>query len=156
VAVIEDPPNVAAPAPAQGGGVPGSVGPGTGTGSSPFGTVRITPPPEPQPATEKPAPKPKPIQRITVGGVVQQGKLISGPSPIYPALAKQARVSGVVRLQAVIARNGSIMDLHAVTGNPLLIPAALAAVRLWVFQPTYLNGEPVEVATDIEVKFLLQ
>ncbi len=155
VAVIEDPPDFASPASSQGEGVPGSIGPATGTGGSPFGT-HISPPPEPQPASYKQEPKPKPIPRITVGGVVQQGKLISGPSPVYPTLAKQARISGVVRLQAVIARNGNIMDLHAVSGHPLLIPAAVAAVRQWIFQPTYLNGEPVEVATDIEVKFMLQ
>jgi len=56
----------------------------------------------------------------------------------------------------VISREGTILDLHAVSGHPLLIPAALAAVKQWIFRPTSLNGEPVEVATEIEVNFTLR
>src|SRR6202042_3362545 len=81
---------------------------------------------------------------------------ISGPRPLYPPLAKAARVSGQVHLKAVIARDGTILDLRVIGGHPLLIPAALAAVKQWVFQPTYLNGDPVEVATEIIVDFTLQ
>ncbi|MGA2131948.1 MAG: energy transducer TonB [Bryobacteraceae bacterium] len=98
----------------------------------------------------------KSVKRITVGGLVQAAKLISGPGPAYPALARQARISGVVRLEALISREGTIINLRAVSGHPLLIPAALAAVERWVFRPTYLNGEPVEVATQIDVNFVLQ
>jgi protein TonB len=87
---------------------------------------------------------------------VQEGKLISGPRPVYPPLARQARVEGTVRLEAVISREGVILNLRAVSGHPLLIPAAVAAVQQWVFRPTSLNGDPVEVATVIDVNFTLQ
>ena len=81
---------------------------------------------------------------------------MSGPRPVYPPLARQARVEGTVRLEAVISREGTIINLRAVSGHPLLIPAALAAVAQWVFRPTYLNDEPVEVATVIDVNFTLR
>lgn len=87
---------------------------------------------------------------------MEESKLISGPRPVYPPLARQARIEGTVRLEAVISREGTILNLRAVSGHPLLIPAALAAVRQWVFRPTSLNGDPVEVATEIEVHFTLQ
>jgi protein TonB len=95
------------------------------------------------------------VQRIKIGGSVQQAKLIRQPRPVYPPLAKQARISGTVQLSAVIAKNGTIQELKAVSGHPLLIPAALEAVRQWVYQPTLLNGEPVEVQTTIDVNFTL-
>jgi len=98
---------------------------------------------------------PAPPKRITVGGLVQQAKIIHQPIPVYPPLARQARISGVVRLEGVIARDGTIQQLRAVSGHPLLIPAALDAVRKWVYQPTLLNGEPVEVIAPIEVIFNL-
>jgi protein TonB len=87
---------------------------------------------------------------------VQESKLISGPRPIYPSLARAARISGIVRLEAVISRDGTILNFRAVSGHPLLVPAAMAAVQKWVFRPTYLNGDPVEVATEIEVNFTLR
>jgi len=99
--------------------------------------------------------KPKEIQRIRVGGNVQQAKLIYGPKPVYPPLAKQARIQGVVRLTAVIGTDGTIQNLQVVSGHPLLIPAALEAVKQWRYQPTLLNGEPVEVITQIDVNFTL-
>jgi len=153
--ILQDPDFVPAAGDAVGvpGGFEGSNGPGNGVIDS---LVRLTPavaPPPPPVVAREP---PKPIKRITVGGNVQQGKLISGPRPIYPPLARQARIGGKVRLQAVISRDGTILDLKAVSGHPLLIPAALAAVAHWAFSPTYLNGDPVEVATDIEVNFTLQ
>ena len=85
-----------------------------------------------------------------------RGKLVSGPMPVYPPLARQARIAGVVRLEAVISREGTVLNLHVVSGHPLLVPAALAAVQRWIFSPTYLNGDPVEVASEIEVNFTLQ
>jgi TonB family protein len=94
-------------------------------------------------------------KRITIGGNVQQAKLISQPRPAYPALAKQARISGVVKLQAVIAADGTVKDLTVMSGHPLLVPAALESVRQWVYQQTLLNGEPVEVMTQIDVNFTL-
>jgi periplasmic protein TonB len=93
--------------------------------------------------------------RVKVGGNVQSAKLLRQPTPVYPPLAKQARISGVVYLEAVIGRNGTIESLHVMSGHPLLAQAALEAVRQWVYQPTLLNGEPVEVLTQIEVHFKL-
>lgn len=137
-------------------GVPyGTGGPAAGGNRVIEGLARNLPVPRPAPPAVSEPEKPA-IQRIVVGGQVQQGKLISGPLPVYPALAKQARIAGTVLLKAVIARDGTIMDLHAVSGHPLLIPAAIAAVRQWVFQPTILNGDPVEVATEITVTFTLR
>ena len=75
--------------------------------------------------------------------------------PVYPPLARQARISGTVRLEAVIAFNGAVQSLRVASGHPLLAQAALDAVRQWVYQPTLLNGEPVEVLTQIDVNFKL-
>jgi protein TonB len=153
--IIQDPDNIAAADNIV--GVPGGIESAAGPGNSIINSlVRAAPmPPQPTPAP-KPAAAPAPPPRIRVGGGVQEAKLISGPRPTYPPLAKAARIEGVVHLQAVISRDGTIMDLKAVSGHPLLIPAAVAAVQHWVFRPTYLNGDPVEVATEIDVNFTLQ
>ena len=142
----------------DGVGVPFGIGPATGGSNSTIDTVlRSMPVAQPPAPVVRPAPPaPAAITRIKVGGLVQQGKLLSGPRPIYPQIAKAARVEGVVKLAAVISRDGTMLDLHVVSGPPLLIQAALDAVRHWVFRPTTLNGEVVEVATDIEVTFTLQ
>ena len=95
------------------------------------------------------------VKKIQIGGAIQQTKLIRQPHPIYPPEAKVARVQGVVQLQAVIAADGTVKDLQLVSGHPLLAEAAMEAVRQWVYQPTLLNGEPVEVSTRIDVNFTL-
>ena len=94
-------------------------------------------------------------KRITIGGNVQQAKLIMQPRPVYPPLAKQARISGVVRLNAIIGKEGNVVNLSVISGHPLLIPSALEAVQQWVYQKTLLNGEPVEVSTQIDVNYTL-
>jgi len=109
-------------------------------------TAVLPPPPPKKEATP---------QRIRVGGNVQQAKLVRQPHPVYPPLAKQARIQGVVKLSAIIARDGTIQHLEVISGHPLLIPSALEAVKQWVYQPTLLNGEPVEVVTQIDVNFTL-
>ena len=86
---------------------------------------------------------------------MQQAKLVRQPRPVYPPLAKQARIQGVVKLSAIIAKDGTIQHLEVISGHPLLIPSALEAVKQWVYQPTLLNGEPVEVVTQIDVNFTL-
>jgi protein TonB len=86
---------------------------------------------------------------------VQSAKLINQPKPSYPPLARQARIQGVVRFNAVIGKDGSIQNLTLVSGHPLLVPSATEAVRQWKYQPTLLNGEPVEVVTQIDVNFTL-
>ncbi|MGA3295631.1 MAG: energy transducer TonB [Candidatus Acidiferrales bacterium] len=104
-----------------------------------------------------PPPPPKPVtpQRITVGGNVQQAKAIDRNPPQYPAIAKAAHVQGTVVLHAIIAKDGTVQQLQLVGGPPLLVNAAMEAVRQWRYQPTLLNGEPVEVDTTIQVVFTL-
>jgi protein TonB len=137
------------------GGVPGGVPGGTPGGviGGIIGAVPTAAPPPPPPVKE--APKPVVPQRIRVGGNVQQAKLVRQPRPVYPPLARQARIQGTVRLTAVIAKDGTIQELQVVNGHPLLVPSALEAVKQWVYQPTLLNGEPVEVITQIDVNFTL-
>jgi len=96
-----------------------------------------------------------PPAQIRVGGNVQATLIVTKVPPVYPALAKQARVSGVVHLDAIIAKDGTIQELHSLGGPALLIQAAMDAVRQWTYRPTMLNGEPVMVETTIDVNFTL-
>lgn len=82
-------------------------------------------------------------------------KLVQRIEPAYPRIALAAHISGVVHLHAIIGRDGSVRELEAVDGNVLLAQAAKAAVQRWRYQPTLLNGEPVEVDTYITVHFVL-
>jgi TonB family protein len=91
--------------------------------------------------------------RIRVAGSVQQAKLLRQPRPVYPPLAKQARISGVVKLDAIIGKDGTVQNLKVSSGHPLLVPASMEAVKQWVYQPTLVNGEAVEVVTQIDVNF---
>lgn len=100
-------------------------------------------------------PPPKAREPIRVGGNVQQARLINKPNPVYPPLARQARIAGTVRLQAIIGEDGTIQSLEVVSGHPLLVQSALDAVRQWRYQPTLLNGEPVKVQTTVDVVFTL-
>ena len=108
-------------------------------------------PPPPVPTQSKP----RPVVRKTVGGDVQAAKLIFGPKPEYPPLARMARIQGTVRLEAVISTDGRIQKLQVLSGHPLLLKAAIEAVIQWRYQPTLLNGEPVEVQTEVDVNFVL-
>jgi len=94
-------------------------------------------------------------QRIRVGSIMAQAKLLQHSEPVYPPLAVQARISGVVHLNAVIGKDGTVQKLTVASGHPLLVPAAMEAVKQWVYAPTLLNGQPVEVVTQIEVNFAL-
>jgi protein TonB len=101
-------------------------------------------------------PPPKPTQtRIRQGGNVTAAKLVNRVQPQYPPLARQTRISGTVRLHAIIGKAGQVEQLEVMSGHPLLVQAALDAVRQWKYQPTQLNGEPVEVDTTIDVIFSL-
>ncbi|HUS06949.1 MAG TPA: energy transducer TonB [Bryobacteraceae bacterium] len=93
--------------------------------------------------------------RIPVGGDVMEAQIIKRVMPLYPPLARQARVSGLVQLIGVIAQDGTIQQLQVLSGHPLLVRAALEAVRQWVYRPTMLNGKPVEVIAPIRVYFSL-
>lgn len=87
--------------------------------------------------------------------VVYPARLLHRVEPIYPAPARAARISGIVELTGVIATDGRIRELHVTSGHPFLAQAALEAVRQWVYEPTVLNGEPVEVIAPITVHFRL-
>lgn len=88
--------------------------------------------------------------------VMMQGNLIHKVEPLYPAIAKIAGVQGPVLVKALISREGRIAQEQVVSGSRLLAPAALDAIRQWRYRPYYLNGEPVEVETEITVNFVLQ
>src|SRR5262249_58176779 len=100
-------------------------------------------------------PKSPPPKRVRgSSGVVPELK-IRDVKPVYPPLARQARIQGKVVLQAQISKDGAIENLQLISGHPMLAPAAIEAVKQWRFKPYLLNGEPVEVDTQVEVNFTL-
>jgi protein TonB len=127
------------------GGVPGGV-PGGQMGGVIGGIISSAPVAVPKVATP---------QRVRVSQGVTQGLLVRRVQPNYPALAKQARIQGTVLLQAEISKTGDIQNLRVISGHPMLAPAALDAVKQWKYKPYILNGEPVEVETQITVNFTL-
>jgi len=127
------------------GGVPGGV-PGGQMGGVIGGIISSTPVAVPKVATP---------QRVRVSQGVTQGLLIRKIQPAYPPLARQARIQGDVVLQAEISKSGDIENLHLISGHPMLAPAAIEAVKQWKYRPYILNGEPVEVETQITVIFSL-
>jgi len=127
------------------GGVPGGI-PGGQMGGVIGGIISSTPVAVPHVATP---------QRVRVSQGVTQGLLTRRVNPNYPPLARQARIQGSVVLQAEISKNGDIENLRLVSGHPMLAPAAIEAVKQWKYRPYILNGEPVEVETQITVNFTL-
>jgi TonB family protein len=85
-----------------------------------------------------------------------QGLFLRKVAPVYPPLARQARIQGTVMLNAVIGKDGAILDLKLVSGHPMLAPAAMEAVRQWRYKPYLLEGTAVEVETNIQVNFALR
>lgn len=96
-----------------------------------------------------------PVQRIRVGGPVQQANLIKQPRPMYPQDAKARHIEGAVRFNAIIGKDGKIQSLILISGTLPFYESARAAVLQWEYKPTLLNGEPVEVATVIDVNYAL-
>jgi periplasmic protein TonB len=94
-------------------------------------------------------------KRVRVSQGVAQGLLVHKVVPEYPFVAKEAHIQGAVVLQALIAKNGSIENVQVVSGPPQLASAAVQAVKQWRYKPYYLNGQPVEVQTMIDVNFSL-
>jgi periplasmic protein TonB len=133
-----------APPPATGvvGGVVGGV-PGGQAGGALGGLPQSTAPP----------PKLAAPQKLRISSGVAEGNLVNKVEPQYPQMAKIAHVQGDVVLQALISKNGAIENLRAVSGHPILINAAMDAVKQWKYKPYLLNGEPVEVETTITVRF---
>jgi protein TonB len=105
-------------------------------------------------APPEPAPAPV-IERVKLGGRVKQAVILHRVEPTYPDLALRTRVSGEVELEGVIGTDGRMKELRVLRGHPLLRGAALAAVSQWVYRPTTLNGDPVEVVAPITVTFRL-
>lgn len=106
------------------------------------------PPPPPTPATS--------VAPMRVGGAVRPPQKIHDVPPVYPPIAQSARVGGVVILEAVIAEDGSVRDVHVLRSIPLLDQAAIDAVRQWRFTPTLLNGQPVPIVMTVTVRFDLR
>ena len=157
--IVDDPPETVGSGPGvpggvQGGerdGVPGGILPGiieAGTRAAPVAHLPEAVNREPVKAAAPPVKPP----RITV---LRMATPIHKVDPVYPALAKQARVSGTVELLGVLGTDGRIHELKVLRGHPLLVNAALDAVRQWIFEPTMLNGQAVEVAAPITVNFIL-
>ena len=135
------------------GGVPGGV-PGGIPGGVIGGLGVAPPPPPPPPKVEVVKPKDEGPRRI--GGQVAAANLIKKIQPAYPTLAKSARIQGAVKFTAIIGKDGTIQNLQLVSGHPMLVQSAKDAVLQWVYRPTLLNGEPVDVITEITVNFTLQ
>jgi protein TonB len=127
------------------GGVPGGV-PGGQMGGVIGGIISSTPVAVPKVATP---------QRVRVSQGVSQGLLVHRVQPMYPPLARQARIQGTVILQAEISKDGTIENLRLISGHPMLAPSAIEAVKQWRYKPYFLNGEPVAVETQITVNFTL-
>ena len=148
--VVRTPRDESAPQPPGGGdlGVAGtSLPPGGGEGLpiSLFSGTRAV----------LPTPPPATITRAFRTSSILEGSLIRRVTPTYPPLARTARIQGPVVLFAVISKAGTIDRLRAVSGPPMLIPAAIEAVSQWCYRPYILNKEPIEVETQITVNFLL-
>ena len=148
IRVFEEP-EVAAPQIGQTGPyVPERCNPYGGTGWVPYAVGNSTTPlPMPPPPTAKSRPL-----RVSE---MREGDLVRKVQPIYPPLARSARIQGTVVLVAVISKEGAVENLRVVEGHPMLVAAAIDAVRQWRYRPYILNREPIEVETQITVKFSL-
>ena len=104
------------------------------------------------PTTGRTLPLPPPVR---VGGRIQNARILRKVQPEYPEEALTHYVTGTVKLEAVIAVDGSVRDVQLVSGHPMLAPAAIEAVSQWRYRPTRLNGQDVEVITLIDVNFNL-
>jgi len=145
VAVVRD-----APEPEISGGVVGGV-PGGAVGGVLGGIIGAEGPAPPPIAAPVAAPKPK--EALRIGGDVKPPRKILAPAPQYPALARSARIQGVVVIDATIDEHGNVVNARAMDGPPLLIPEALRTVMLWKYEPTYLNGVPYPVKMTVTVSF---
>ncbi len=92
---------------------------------------------------------------MRVGGVVDPAEPVRRVDPVFPPLAIRMRVAGTVRLEGVIGTDGRIRELRVISGHPLLVQSAVDAVRQWLYRPTTLNGDAVEVICPINVTFRL-
>ena len=149
----ELPPLVQVPRSARAVGVPGGVLDSVGMGGAGITGLLA----RPQMLDDAGQSEPEvPGEPVEVGGDVQAARLLRRVTPIYPSLARQARISGLVRLRAIISEEGFVRRLEVLSGHPLLVGSALEAVKRWLYRPTLLNGRPVAVITQIDVNFRLR
>jgi protein TonB len=127
------------------GGIPGGQVGGV-LGGVLGGAWKGVPPPAP-PAAEGPR------VPVRVGGSVKPPRLLFSPEPVYPVLARQSRLSGVVIIEAVIDEHGNVTGMRVISGHPLLIPSALSAVSKRRYEPTVLDGEPTPIDLRVEVSY---
>ena len=155
--IIEDEP-VQVASSGSGPWVPGGV-PAVGTGdNSDFLRSLVTAAHQAQapPPVVRPIEPPRaPTAPIVVSKGVQEALLIDKVIPLYPPIAMKARVQGVVQLTALISREGRVVQLQVLSGHPMLIASAIEAVKQWRYRPTLLSGVPMEVVTQVDVKFML-
>ena len=139
----DGPPDIGVGAGSCEGCLPGGPGVPGGSENGPL----VPHPPEPKPPV---ASKP-----VFVSQGAQEAMLTRRVEPLYPMIARQIHLSGTVELRAIIAKDGGVINLEVVSGNPILVRAAVDAVRQWRYRPTLLNKQPIEVQTFITVKFVL-
>lgn len=144
IAILNEQPIASAPNIDEGGVDGGTNTRGRGVIGSTGPAVDVAPPPPPPPPT-------RPL-RVSHWA---EGNLIYRVQPIYPPIARQARIQGPVELRAIISKTGTIENLVALRGHPMLVPAAIDAVRRWRYRPYLLNSDPIEVETEITVNFIL-
>jgi protein TonB len=145
IAMVVDPPSRAPSVQ----GIPGVASvPGTAGGVA-HSVLAQLPPAKPEPAPQKSQ------EPVRVSSDLQAARLIHKLAPVYPELAIRTRVSGVVRLEAIIGEDGAIRQLRVLSGHPLLVPNARDAVSRWRYRPTLLGGVAVPVVTLIDVNFTL-
>jgi protein TonB len=153
--VIDDVAEAAPPGPTVIGAVPSVGGPGDSIGILHPVQLEVPRPRPPDTApvtTPKATPTPTKPPRITV---LQMAEPIQRINPIYPPIARAARIGGKVELLGVLGTDGRIHEIKVLSGHPLLVKAAVDAVMQWVYRPTILNGQPVEVQAPITVTFIL-
>jgi TonB family protein len=134
------------------GGVPGGV-PGGATGRVLGGIIGPIhgPIPPPPPPRRQAAAEPT----VSVAGELMAGQIVTKVEPVYPPLAKNARVQGVVRLSVITDQEGKVESIERIDGPPLLTSAAMDAVKQWVYKPARIDGKPVRVKTEVDVTFTL-
>ena len=137
------------------GGIPGGVASGVlggilsaNSNANPLPVV--APPPPPPPPLPKAA---APAEPVRVGGVVREPRVSKIVPPIYPKLARQARVAGTVVLEAIVTAEGKVAQIKVISGHPLLVDAAIECVKQWEYEPTLLNGVPTPVILTAKVHF---
>ena len=138
------------------GGIPGGVAGGILGGVLSSNSIATAPPAMAPPPPPPPPPPPKavvPVEPVRVGGMVKEPQVLKLVPPVYPKLARNARVTGTVVLEAIVTAEGKVAEIKVVSGHPLLVQAAIDCVKEWEYEPTLLNGVPTPVILTAKVHF---